>query len=82
MIEDAKYLALAGQHDDAITELENALKRGMQTYAPLATNMPMFEPLRDDPRFVAVEAVMIDNINVERETLGLEAIDPIKQVWH
>jgi hypothetical protein len=44
--------------------------------------MPMFEPLRDDPRFVAVEAVMIDNINVEREILGLEAIDPIKQVWH
>ena len=77
-----KYLALAGQHDDAITELENALKRGMQAYTPLATNMPMFEPLRDDPRFVAVEAVMVDHINVEREALGLEAIDPIKQVWH
>jgi TolB-like protein/predicted Zn-dependent protease len=82
MIENAKYLALAGQHDDAITELENALKRGMQAYTPLATNMPMFEPLRDDPRFVAVEAVMVDHINVEREALGLEAIDPIKQVWH
>jgi hypothetical protein len=42
----------------------------------------MFEPLRDNPRFVAVEAVMVDHINVEREALGLEAIDPLKQVWH
>jgi TolB-like protein/Tfp pilus assembly protein PilF len=82
MIENAKYLALAEEYDQAITQLEHAIDRGYRGYAPIATTTPMFEPLRDDPRFVAVEAVMINNINVERETLGLEAIDPIKQVWH
>ncbi len=39
----------------------------------------MFEPLRDDPRYVSVEAVMVDNINVERKALGLEPIDPDNQ---
>ena len=49
----------------------------MLVYAPLATQAPMFEPLRDDPRFVAVEAAMIENINAERQALGLDAIDPL-----
>jgi hypothetical protein len=42
----------------------------------------MFEPLRDDPRMVAVEAVMVNNINVDREALGLEPTDPLNQFWH
>jgi predicted Zn-dependent protease len=82
MLENAKYLALAEEYDQAITQLEHAIDRGYRGYSPIATTTPMFEPLRDNPRFVAVEAVMVDHINVERETLGLEAIDPIKQVWH
>ncbi len=82
MLENAKYLALAEEYDQAITQLEHAIDRGYRGYSPIATTTPMFEPLRDDPRFIAVEAVMIDSVNVERETLGLEAIDPIKQVWH
>ncbi len=79
MIENAKYLALAGEYDEAITQLENAIERGFGGYQLFATYTPMFEPLRDDPRFVAVEAVMVDNINVEREALGLEATDPLNQ---
>ena len=42
----------------------------------------MFEPLRDDPRFIAAEAIMVDNINVEREALGLEPVDPLDQIRH
>jgi tetratricopeptide (TPR) repeat protein len=79
MLENAKYLALAEEYDQAITQLEQAIDRGYRGYAPIATTTPMFEPLRDDPRFVTAEAVMIDNINVERETLGLEASDPLSQ---
>jgi tetratricopeptide (TPR) repeat protein len=82
MYQKAKYLALAGEYDEAITQLEHAIERGFRGYELFATHTPIFEPLRDDPRFVAVEAVMVDNINVEREALGLEAIDPLNQFWH
>jgi TolB-like protein len=80
MVENAKYLALAGKHDEALTELERANERGMLGFAPLAADMPMFEPLKNDPRFIAVEAAMVENINIEREALGLEPIDPPKQL--
>ena len=75
MFENAKYLALAGEYDEAITQLERAVDRGYGGYELMATGTPMFEPLRDDPRFIAVETVMVDNINVEREALGLEPVD-------
>ena len=80
MAENAKYLALAGEYDQAITQLEQAVDRGFQDYAPIARSIPMFEPLRDDPRFVAAEAAMVDSINVEREALGLEPVDPGKRL--
>ena len=62
-----------------MTQLEQAISRGMLTYAPIATHTPMFTPLKDDPRFLAAEAVMVENINAERESLGLEPIDPLSQ---
>ncbi|MEE8281573.1 MAG: tetratricopeptide repeat protein, partial [Gammaproteobacteria bacterium] len=74
MVENAKYLALAGEYDQAITQLEHAIERGFKDYAPIATSVPMFEPLREDPRFVAAEALMVEKINVEREALGLEPV--------
>ncbi len=74
MVENAKYLALAGEYDQAITQLEQAVDRGFQSYAPIVRSIPVFEPLRDDPRFIAAEAAMVGSINVEREALGLEPV--------
>ncbi len=79
MLENAKYLALAGEYDGAITQLKHAVDRGFQGYAPIAKSIPMFEPLRNDPRFVAAEAQMIEGINVERQALALDPIDPLNQ---
>ena len=79
MLQNAKYQALAGQYDDAITQLEHAVDRGFRGYELMATATPVFEPLRDDPRFIAVATLMVDNINVEREALGLEPVDPHNQ---
>ena len=64
----------------AITQLEHAIGRGYQDYDLFAAITPMFEPLRDDPRFMAVEAAMVANMNVEREALGLEPINPLSQL--
>ena len=78
MVENAKFLALAGDYDQALTQLQHAVDRGFQGYKMFATFTPMFEPMKNDPRFVAVEAAMIDSINVEREALGLEPVIPSK----
>ena len=78
-VENAKYLALAGEYDEAISQLETAIDRGYQDYAPIAAHTPIFVPLQDDPRFIAAEAVMVENINADRESLGLEPIDPLSQ---
>ena len=80
MVENAKYLALAGKHDEALTQLEYAVDRGWSGFVPIAQSIPIFEPLRDEPRFVAVEAAMLEKINVEREALGLEPVDPLYQL--
>ena len=74
-VESAKYLALAGEHDDAVGQLEQAVDRGWMGFVPIATINPIFEPLQDHPRFAAVEAAMIRKINAERESLGLELAD-------
>ena len=53
----------------------------MQTYAPIATADPALASLEDDPRFLEIEATMIENINEDRVALGLEPIDPYKEFW-
>ncbi|MDH3750967.1 MAG: hypothetical protein OEU90_15505 [Gammaproteobacteria bacterium] len=78
----AEYLALAGKYDEAMTQLEHAVERGMLMCVPIARFSPLFEPLRDDPRLITAEAVMIENINTEREALGLDAIDPVNHCWN
>ena len=81
MYQKAEFLTLAGRHDAAITKLEQVIDRGYQGFAPIATVSPIFGPLRDNPRFIAVEATMIANINRDRQELGLDAIDPLTQFW-
>jgi hypothetical protein len=78
MFENAKFLALAGQHDKAISQIESAVDRGLRGYEIFATYTPMFEPLKKDPRFIAAGAVMVNSINIDREALGLEPIGTAK----
>ena len=81
-VENAKYLALAREYEDAITQLKSAIDNGYQGFVPMVVDIPMFEALNDDPRFVDAEAVMVENINIDREALGLEPIDPLNQRWY
>jgi len=79
--EYAKYYALADDPEAALEWLARSIDTGIQDYAPLATLEPSFESLRDDPRFLELEATMIDNINEDRTALGLAAIDPYTEFW-
>jgi len=81
MFRNAEYLALAKKFDEAMTQLEHAIERGMLMCVPIARFSPLFEPLRGDPRLAAAEAVMVENINDEREALGLKAVDPLNHCW-
>jgi len=80
LVENAKYLALAGQYEDAVSQLEQAVERGWSGFVPIAAFQPIFEPLQDHPRFIAVEAMMVENINIQREALGLGSVDPLNQL--
>jgi TolB-like protein/lipoprotein NlpI len=81
MMENAKYFALAGDTDSALSWLEKSVGRGMQTYAPLSKLVPIFEALNEDPRFIEIEGTMVDNINEDRIAIGLEPIDPYLEFW-
>jgi hypothetical protein len=80
MLEHAKYLALSGQQNNAIDQLEAAVDRGLRVYDPAADYMLMFKPLVGDPRFAAVQTAILDKINVDRQALGLEPVDPVHRL--
>ena len=63
-----------------MSQLEQALEKGWLGFVPIAVDHPVFELLQDFPRFAAVEAAMVEKINVERESLGLEPVDLDKPV--
>ena len=71
---NARYLVLAEDHDAAVGEFERAIKSGIQYYGPISAN-PIFAPVADDPRFMALEQAMFDNVNEDRIALGLDPLD-------
>jgi TolB-like protein/Tfp pilus assembly protein PilF len=81
ILDEARYLALAGQNEDAVARLEAAFERGMYSVTPIATAMPVFALLGDNPRLAALEAAMNDKMNAERETLDLPPRDPRTEFW-
>ena len=74
MSQNAQYFALAGQYDEAITQLEQSIDRGMRGGLPLDRD-PIYALLRDDPRFADLQADLIDKTNEQRAILNLPAIE-------
>ncbi len=68
---EALYYAMAGDHDRAITHLDSWVDQGAIGPLRLAWGSPQFEPLEGDPRFEAIQARMIENLNTQRAALGL-----------
>lgn len=75
MAENATYLALAGREEEAITQMEQAVERGLRGNPALDWSQPIFASMADNPRFIALRTLIADKVNEQREILGLDPID-------
>ena len=78
---NAAYLALAGRYEESLSHLDRALESGMLMCSPIARIAPQFEPLRDDARLSTIEDAMIENINGQRQLLGLAPVELSNYCW-
>ena len=67
--------ALRGDADKAIEYLEEAANRGWTTSGVPAEVVPALASLADDPRYQAIEVVMLNNMNRDREIVGLPPLN-------
>ena len=71
-IAEAAYLAMTGDLESSLKHLDDAISGGLITSSRIVSEWPALEPLEGDPRFEAIQALMIEHLNSEREKLGLE----------
>jgi TolB-like protein len=69
---EALYHVMTGDHDNALDQLDTAIGKGAIGDLRLARGNPALAPLEGDPRYAAIQARMIENLNARRATLGLE----------
>jgi TolB-like protein len=71
---EAAYLALAGDLNSSMDYLDQAVNLGFITPTPISNFWQTLEPLKGDPRYEAIQFRMIEHINRERQALGLEPV--------
>jgi TolB-like protein/Tfp pilus assembly protein PilF len=71
---EAAYQALAGDLDSSMDYLDQAVALGFVTHTPISDFWQTMEPLKGDPRYESIQSRMIEHINRERQTLGLEPV--------
>ena len=67
--------ALRGDTDAAIEHLQQAASRGWTTSGVPAEVAPALAMLVDDPRYQEIEVTMLDNMNRDREIVGLPPLN-------
>jgi TolB-like protein len=71
----AADFAMRGDSDTAIEHLEDAASRGWTTAGVPADIVPALAVLADDPRYQEIEAVLLNNMNRDREIVGLPPLN-------
>ena len=70
----AAYHAMAGETDQALDWLAQAIDGGFITSSKISKEYPYFRELDGNPEYEAIQARMIDHLNRERAQLGLEPV--------
>lgn len=70
----ANYLALAGDLDSSMDYLEQAFTLGFVTSPRMSFFWPMLERLEGDPRYESIQSRMIEHVNAQRRALGLQPV--------
>ena len=71
----ANDFALLGDADAAIEHLQDAASRGWSSQGVLSEVAPALAVLADDPRYQEVEVVLLNNMNRDREIVGLPPLN-------
>jgi len=66
--------ALAGETDEALKWLAQAIDGGVITSSKISMEYPYFRELDGNPEYEAIQARMIEHLNRERAQLGLEPV--------
>jgi len=70
----AAYHAMAGDPDQALEWLAQAVDGGMIVSTRISKEYPYFSELDGDPEYEAIQSRMIEHLNAERQKLGLEPV--------
>jgi len=65
---------MAGEHNQALGFLAEAIDGGLITSRKISSEWPFFKELDGNPEYEAIQARMIEHLNRERQKLGLESI--------
>jgi len=74
-LSQAQLAALTGNADSALGYLQTSFDSGLRRIPEL--DSPIFENLRDDPRFTSIRRSMTAHLDAERAKLGMEPYRPI-----
>ncbi|MEM6512130.1 MAG: hypothetical protein AAF660_03875 [Pseudomonadota bacterium] len=75
-LSEAMFHGLDGELDLMIDKLDDAVDEGLATIYLLDVLAPMIDPLREDPRVVAIETKMKKRLNENRAYAGLPPLYP------
>jgi len=70
----ASYHAMAGDTDEALVWLAEAIDGGLIVSTPISHEFPYFRDFDGSPEYEAIQTRMIEHLNNERAQLGLEPV--------
>jgi TolB-like protein len=73
-IYEAAYYALADNSAEALQHLAAAIDQGFIASPRISDDLPFFSTLEGDPEYEAIQSRMVEHLNAERATLGLDPV--------
>ncbi|MDH3939521.1 MAG: hypothetical protein OET46_00910 [Xanthomonadales bacterium] len=74
LLNEAAYHTLAGNFPVALQWLADAVDGGMVASPRIAEDWPVFSDLEGDPEYEAIQGRMVEHLETERATLGLDPV--------